>query len=73
MKKKDIHITIGPNGDVEKMEMDGFDGDECLEVSKPFEDALGGKILKRERTTKNTRDVSHGETDSESERDKELL
>ena len=50
MRKQDIEITIGPNGEV-TFRMKGVKGPKCLEETKFLEEAVGGEVLVQERTT----------------------
>ncbi len=50
MQINEIHISIGPDGSV-RTEMKGFDGDACLEASRPLEEGLGAQIVDRQRIT----------------------
>ena len=50
MRKQDIEITISPTGEV-SFTIKGAKGPQCLEETKFLEEALGGKVLVRERTT----------------------
>ena len=48
MKKREMHITIGKDGQV-NIEVKGVGGPDCLEFSKFLEDELG-EVTERERT-----------------------
>ena len=72
MHVTEIHISIGVDGNVDRTEMKGFEGDECLETSKPFEDALGGKIVDRQRLTPPPWEQGESEAD-EGERERERV
>lgn len=50
MRKQDIEITISPTGEV-TFTIKGVKGPQCLEETKFLEEALGGEVLVRERTT----------------------
>jgi hypothetical protein len=47
MQIEEIEILIGQNGQVELF-VRGVKGPACLEITKPLEDSLGGKLLTRE-------------------------
>ena len=50
MRKQEIEITIGPNGEV-SFTIKGVKGPKCLDETKFLEEAVGGEVLVRERTT----------------------
>jgi hypothetical protein len=50
MRKQDIHITIGPSGEVSFL-VKGVKGSACLDETKFLEEALGGEVIEREKTT----------------------
>lgn len=50
MRKQDIEITISPNGEV-SFTIKGVKGPQCLEETKFLEEAVGGSVVARERTT----------------------
>ena len=50
MRKQDLEITISPTGEV-SFKVNGVKGSACLDETKFLEDALGGGVLERERTT----------------------
>ncbi len=50
MHKQDIEITIGPDGEV-SFTIKGVKGPKCIDETKFLEEALGEKVLDRERTT----------------------
>lgn len=71
MRVQRIEISISPDGNIEKEELSGFIGDECLAVSKPFEEALGGQIIDRSRKDAQSSDeCEYGATE---DRHEELL
>ncbi len=47
MDIQEIEVTINKNGKVE-IHMKGFQGDECITVTKELENALGGEVDIRE-------------------------
>ena len=50
MRKQDIEITISPSGEV-SFTIKGVKGADCLTETKFLEDALGGGVLEREKTS----------------------
>jgi hypothetical protein len=46
MQNKGVDITIGPDGNVEKIEAFGFAGKGCIEATEPLEKVLG-KVTNR--------------------------
>ncbi len=66
MNVKEIHLSIDSNGNIAREEMRGFTGGECLEASKSFEEALGGRVEDREMLTPTVWNRTAGEeTESE--------
>jgi hypothetical protein len=61
MRKQDIKITISPTGEV-SFTIEGVKGASCLDETKFLEEALGGGVLERERTSEyyEESDVSTG-------------
>lgn len=50
MRKQDLEIRISPTGEV-SFTIKGVKGASCLQETKFLEDALGGVVIERERTT----------------------
>ena len=50
MRKQDIEITISPTGEVSFL-VKGVKGASCLDETKFLEDALGGGVLDRQKTS----------------------
>lgn len=50
MHKQELEITISPSGEV-SFTVKGVKGGACLDETKFLEDALGGSVIERERTT----------------------
>lgn len=50
MHKQDIRITISPSGEV-AFEVKGVKGAACLDETRFLEEALGGEVLEREKTS----------------------
>jgi len=50
MRKQDIEITISPSGEV-SFTVKGVKGASCLDETKFLEDALGGGVLDRQKTS----------------------
>ena len=50
MRKQDIEITISPTGEV-SFTVKGVKGASCLDETKFLEDALGGGVLDRQKTS----------------------
>lgn len=50
MRKQDIEITISPTGEV-SFTVKGVKGASCIDETQFLEDALGGGVLDRERTS----------------------
>jgi hypothetical protein len=50
MRKQDIEITISPTGEVAFV-VKGVKGASCLDETKFLEDALGGGVLDRQKTS----------------------
>ncbi len=50
MRKQDIEITISPTGEVAFV-VKGVKGASCLDETKFLEDALGGAVVEREKTS----------------------
>lgn len=48
-KKRDIVITIGPDGDVD-IQVEGVPGGDCLDFTKFLEEELG-EVVSREHTS----------------------
>ena len=46
MEIQEIEVTIDNKGNV-KIHVQGVQGDKCLEITKPLEEALGGDITSR--------------------------
>ncbi len=49
MDVQEVEVTINKNGQVE-IQVRGVKGLQCLEITAPLEQALGGKITLREMT-----------------------
>ncbi len=49
MDTQEIEVTIKKNGQVE-IHVRGVKGAQCLEITQPLEQALGGKVTLREMT-----------------------
>lgn len=49
MELQEIEVTINKDGQVE-VRVRGVKGNACLDITRPLEDALGGKVLLREMT-----------------------
>ena len=50
MRKQDIEITIAPDGKV-SFTIKGVKGAACLDETRFLEQALGGEVLEREKTS----------------------
>ncbi len=50
MRKQDIEIKISPSGQV-SFTVKGVKGGACLDETKFLEEALGGAVVERERTS----------------------
>jgi hypothetical protein len=50
MRKQDIEITISPTGEV-TFQVKGVKGSSCITETQFLEEALGGAVLDRERTS----------------------
>ena len=50
MRKQDIEIVISPDGKV-SFTVKGVKGPDCLSETKFLEDALGGEVLDRQKTS----------------------
>jgi hypothetical protein len=50
MRKQDIEITISPTGEV-SFTVKGVKGASCIDETKFLEEALGGGVIDRERTS----------------------
>jgi hypothetical protein len=50
MRKQDIEITISPTGEV-SFTIKGVKGAACLDETRFLEEALGGDVVERERTS----------------------
>ena len=50
MRKQDIDITIGADGEI-SFTVKGVKGASCLEETKFLEEAAGGAVLDREKTS----------------------
>jgi hypothetical protein len=50
MRKQDIEITISPSGQV-SFTIKGVKGPDCLSETKFLEDALGGDVIDRQKTS----------------------
>jgi hypothetical protein len=50
MRKQDIEITISPTGEV-TFTVKGVKGASCLDETKFLEDALGGAVVDRQKTS----------------------
>jgi hypothetical protein len=50
MRKQDIEIVIAPDGKV-SFTVKGVKGPDCLSETKFLEDALGGEVLDRQKTS----------------------
>ena len=49
MELQEIEVVINPNGQV-NIHLTGVKGEGCLAITQPLEEALGNKILKRDKT-----------------------
>lgn len=49
MDVQEVEITIDKNGQVQ-VQVRGVKGDQCLQLTKDLEEALGGEIVLREMT-----------------------
>ncbi len=49
MEMQEIEVTIGKDGKVE-LHVHGVKGKQCLEITAPLEELLGGVVLSRELT-----------------------
>ena len=50
MRKQDIEIVISPTGEV-TFTVKGVKGASCLDETKFLEDALGGEVVERQKTS----------------------
>ena len=50
MRKQDIEIVISPTGEV-SFTVKGVKGSSCIDETKFLEDALGGGVLDRQKTS----------------------
>lgn len=50
MNIEEIDVFIDPDGQV-RIEVRGVKGQNCLSITKPLEQLLGGKVIKREMTS----------------------
>lgn len=46
---EEITVTIGPDGKV-SLHVEGAEGDSCLDLTAPLENALGGEVVSRVMT-----------------------
>ena len=59
MRKQDIEIVIAPDGKV-SFTVKGVKGAACLDETKFLEQALGGEVLEREKTSEFYEQSSEG-------------
>ncbi len=55
MQSKGVDITIGLDGNIEKMEVFGCAGRECISITEPLEKVLGkpkNRVEKQEMTSR---------------------